>query len=371
MTTKPACSSDLKVHLQNGTVNGLVDSATPGVRQFLGIPYAQPPLGDLRFAPPQPLVKPYGEFNATKPPASCIQYASKIPNVYNQLVPEFLPYGLVGSPGPISEDCLTVSVYTPRGSKKKDLPVMVFIYGGNFQYGGEEIPYLIPAEWVQRTQDHIVVTFNYRLNIFGYPNAAGIPLNEENPGLLDQRFAIEWVRENIAAFGGDTKRIGLWGESAGAISVGTYQYAYPQDPIVNTVLMDSGSEFFPASVLYTSTVDTTHSNFTFVARNVGCGGLDPAAELACMRKVDALTIENFLQQYQDSLTQPPIAFIPIVDGRTFFADYNARAEAGEIAKLVSVAIHPRATETCPCLPCLAWTPKPAVSPFQRVLGQDN
>ncbi|KAK7918218.1 hypothetical protein PG985_010092 [Apiospora marii] len=347
--TKSACSSDLKVQLQNGTVNGLVDSATPGVRQFLGIPYAQPPLGDLRFAPPQPLAKPYGQFNATKPPVSCIQYATKLPNVYNQLVPEFLPYGLVGSPGPISEDCLTVSVYTPRGSKKKDLPVIVFIYGGSFQYGGEEIPYLIPAEWVQRTQDHIVVTFNYRLNIFGYPNAAGIPTNEENPGLLDQRLAVEWVRDNIAAFGGDTKRIGLWGESAGAISVATYGYAYPQDPIVNTLLLDSGSEFFPAPVLYTATSDTAHTNFTFVASNVGCGGLSPAAELACMRKVDALTIENFLQQYQDSLTQPAITFTPTVDGRTFFADYNARAQAGNIAKLPTL-IGTNAQEGVPFVP---------------------
>ncbi|KAK8057627.1 hypothetical protein PG996_011564 [Apiospora saccharicola] len=330
--SKRACSSDLKVQLQNGTVNGVVDPATPGVRQFLGIPYAQPPLGDLRFAPPQPLATPYGEFNATQLPRSCIQYATKNPNIYNQLVPEFLPGG-VDSPGPISEDCLTVSVWAPRGTTRKDLPVIMFIFGGSFQYGGEDIPYLIPAEWVQRTQDHIVVTFNYRLNIFGYPNAAGIPTEEQNPGLLDQRFAVEWVRDNIAAFGGDPKRIGLWGESAGAISVGTYGYAYPQDPIVNTFLMDSGSEFFPPSVLYISTLDKRHTSFSIVAANVGCGSLSPAEELACMRKVDALTIINFLQQYQDSFAQPPITFIPIVDGRTFFLDYNARAQAGKIAKL--------------------------------------
>ncbi|KAK8022259.1 carboxylesterase, partial [Apiospora rasikravindrae] len=331
--TKSPCSPDLKVQLRDGVVNGLVDSATSGVRQFLGIPFAQPPLGDLRFAPPQPLAKSLGEFNATKPPASCIQYATKLPNIYNQIVPQYLPDGLVGSPGPISEDCLTVSVWAPRGTQKKNLPVIIFIYGGSFQYGGTISPYLIPAEWVQRTQDHIVVTLNYRLNIFGFPNAAGLPTNEQNPGLLDQRAAVEWVRDNIAAFGGDTKRIGLWGESAGAISVGTYGYAYPEDPIVNTLLMDSGSEFFPAPILYTASADVSHSNFSFVASHVGCGSLDPAAELACMRKADALVIENFLQEYQDNLTQPLIAFAPTVDGRTFFADYNARALSGKIAKL--------------------------------------
>ncbi|KAK7937983.1 carboxylesterase-like protein [Apiospora aurea] len=270
----------------------LVTQRPPGVRQFLGIPYAQPPLGDLRFAPPQPLAKYLGEFNATKP--ACMGAAWR---------PE------------------------------EELAGHHIHLRGSFQYGGEDSPYLVPAEWVQRTQDHIVVTFNYRLNIFGFPNAAGLPANEENPGLLDQRAAVEWVRDNIAAFGGDTTRIGLWGQSAGAISVGTYGYAYPDDPIVNTQLMDSGSEFFPAPILYTATADVSHSNFSFVAAHVGCGNLDPAAELACIRKVDALAIENFLQEYQDSLTQPIIAFTPIVDDRTFFADYNARALSGKIAKL--------------------------------------
>lgn len=336
--TRQPCSSDLKVELKDGVVHGKVDAATPGVREFLGIPYAQPPLGDLRFAPPQPLAKPFGDLDATKTPASCIQYATKLPNIYNQIVPEFLPGG-VDSPGPISEDCLTASVWAPRGTQKKNLPVLIFIYGGSFQYGGVNTPYQIPAEWVQRTQSHLVVVFNYRVNIFGSPNAAGLAFDEENPGLLDQRAAVEWVRDNIAAFGGDPKRIGLWGESAGGISVGEYSYAYPEDPIVNTLLMDSGTEFLPAISLYISTLDeATHSNFTFVASNVGCGGLSPAAELACMRKVDALTIENFLQKYQDSLTQPPINFVPVVDNRTLFADYNARALAGKIAKIVSIAV---------------------------------
>ncbi|KAK6822708.1 hypothetical protein PG987_014253 [Apiospora arundinis] len=331
--TKQPCASDLKVDLKDGVVHGKVDSATPGVREFLGIPYAQPPLGDLRFAPPQPLAEPYGELDATKTPASCIQYATKLPNIYNQIVPEYLPGG-ANSPGPISEDCLTASVWAPRGTKKKNLPVLIWIFGGSFQYGGVDIPYFDPSQWVQRTQSHIVVEFNYRLNIFGYPDAAGLAFDAENPGLLDQRAAVEWVRDNIAAFGGDPKRIGLWGQSAGGISVGTYAYAYPTDPIVNTFLMDSGSEFLPPSFLYVATADSTaHSNFTFVASNVGCGGLSPAAELACMRKVDALKIEGFLQQYQDSLTQPPLTFTPVVDGRTLFGDYNARALAGKIAKV--------------------------------------
>ncbi|KAK6851715.1 hypothetical protein PG995_011840 [Apiospora arundinis] len=296
--TKQPCASDLKVDLKDGVVHG------------------KPPLGDLRFAPPQPLAEPYGELDATKTPASCIQYATKLPNIYNQIVPEYLP-GSANSPGPISEDCLTASVWAPRGTKKKNLPVLIWIFGGSFQYGGVDIPYFDPSQWVQRTQSHIVVEFNYRLNIFGYPDAAGLAFDAENPGLLDQRAAVEWVRDNIAAFGGDPKRIGLWGQSAGGISIGTYAYAYPTDPIVNTFLMDSGSEFLPPSFLYVATADSTaHSNFTFVASNVGCGGLSPAAELACMRKVDALKIEGFLQQYQDSLTQPPLTFTPVVDGRT-------------------------------------------------------
>lgn len=323
---------DLTVKTKNGLVHGTVNAATPAVREFLGIPYAQPPLGDLRFAPPQ-AAAPFGELNATAVPLSCMQYLSSNPGVWQTLVLEYNQAGANSTDGLVTEDCLYLSVFGPRGQhppREKLLPVIVWIYGGSFVTGGMNIPYQMPRQWVERSQDHIVVLFNYRINAFGFSNAAGLEDGERNVGLMDQRLAVEWVRDNIADFGGDPSRIGLWGHSAGAVSVAYYSYRYPEDPIVSSLIMNSGSE-----LLDLTTADPGSSNFTFLAGQLGCGGLAPAEELACMRGVDAFAIEDFLHSYQDAATTPAITFTPVVDEKTVFADYHARALAGQVAKIVS------------------------------------
>ncbi|ORY61766.1 acetylcholinesterase [Pseudomassariella vexata] len=330
IAAKKSCgNSSLSITTENGIVNGFIDPATPGVRRFLGIPYAEPPLGDLRFLPPQP-AQPFGTIGSTELPPSCIQFLATAPQLYTREVLEFNLDGL-NTTGRISEDCLTLSVWAPLKKHKKEkqskLPVLIFFYGGSFAMGGQDIPYQIPAQWVQRTQGHIVVTFNFRGNIFGFPNAAGLNDTEQNLGLLDQRLAVEWVRDNIAAFGGDPERIGLWGQSSGAISLGYYSYAYPEDPIANSIMQDSGSEYLGQNML-----DPLHTNFTFVAQSVGCGGLGPEEEVACMRTVDAIQIENVLQ----ANPIPILFFGPMVDGRTVFANYTERALQGEIARIPAI-----------------------------------
>ncbi|KAH6847627.1 Alpha/Beta hydrolase protein [Chaetomium sp. MPI-CAGE-AT-0009] len=322
-----ACDADLSVKTKGGVIHGTFDDATPDVRQFLGIPYARPPVGDLRFAPPQP-APPFGELDAKEMTPSCMQYTNSVPNIQTHEVLEYNLGGLNGSTGPISEDCLTLSIWAPRGKAKKNLPVIMFFYGGGFTVGGTNVPYLIPAEWIQRTQDHIVVSFNHRDNIFGYTNAAGLPPDQRNPGLLDARLAIEWVRDNIASFGGDPTRIGLWGESSGAIIIAYYSYVYRDDPIANSVILDSGNEFI--DVL---SYDSTHSNFTYLASQLGCGDLNPTQELACMRQVDALQITDFIRTYTDAGRTPPLFFSASVDAHTVFANYSALAAAGQIARL--------------------------------------
>ncbi|KAK4235385.1 acetylcholinesterase [Achaetomium macrosporum] len=306
---------DLTVKTKLGLIHGTVDSATPAVRQFLGIPYALPPVNHLRFAPPQP-AQPFGELDATEMSPSCMQYASSLPSIFTHEVLELNLGGLNGTTGPISEDCLTLSVWAPRCTTKRKLPVLIFFYGGAFMNGGSNVPYLLPAQWIQRTQSHIVVSFNHRGDIFGFPNAAGLPQQEQNIGLLDQRLAIEWVRDNIAAFGGDPERIGLWGESSGGVAIAYYSYAYRSDPVANSVIMDSGNEFI--DIL---TRDPAHNNFTFVASHLGCGNLSPAAELACMRRVDAAAIESFIHSYSDAGTTPILTFSPVIDDRTVFETY--------------------------------------------------
>ncbi|KAK7698345.1 hypothetical protein SLS64_012593 [Diaporthe eres] len=251
------------------------------------------------------------------------------PSVYNRDVLEFNLQGL-NRTGAISEDCLTGSVWAPTNGQS-GLPVLIYIYGGGFQTGGQDVPYQIPAQWVNRTPEHIVVSFNYRLNIFGFPNAAG--LEDQNLALLDQRAFVQWCEKNIAAFGGDPSRMVLWGQSAGSISVDMYNFAYPDDPVVGGFIMDSGT----AESGLTS-ADTPHSNFTFVAENVGCGGLggDPAKELDCMRGVDALKIKDFIASYAESGSSPSLGFNPVPDERVVFSNYTQRALEDHQAQIPAI-----------------------------------
>jgi carboxylesterase type B len=151
-----------------------------------------------------------------------------------------------------------------------------------------------------------------------------------NLGLLDQRLALEWVRSNIANFGGDTSKITLWGQSAGAASTDYYNFSYPDDPIIAGMIMDSSSAIGSAP-----SNDPAGTNFTFVASQFGCGNMTAEAELACMKKVCSADIEAFLKSYQDNGTSPSISFTPIVDNVTRFANYTARALAGNFTKVVS------------------------------------
>lgn len=334
---KPGCHDDLKVQTAGGVVHGIIDEATPAVRQFLGIPYARPPVDQLRFAPPQPAL-PFGDLDASDLGPSCVQSAITMPSIMTRDVLELNVGGLNGTTGPVSEDCLTLSIWAPRSNVSSSasttgdlLPVLVWFYGGAFATGSTDVPYQIPAEWIQRTQGHIVVSFNHRGDIFGYPNAAGLPADELNVGLLDQRLALEWVRDNIASFGGDPERFGAFGHSSGGCSIAYHSYAFKDDPIVNSAIMHSGNEFI--DVL---TRDSSHANFTFVASNVGCGGLDASEELSCMRQVDALQIRDFIKSYTDTGTTPILTFSPVIDGTTVFDDYVSRAEAGDVAHLPSL-----------------------------------
>lgn len=232
---------DPRVILPNSgvQVQGIVPADYPNINAFLGIPYGQPPVGALRFTPPQAYdYQSYhsrntsgkvrsgrqsvnGDILADQLPPSCMQWLGNDTGIYNVDVTEF------SIRGPISEDCLTLSMWTPRNAsagtypngggygngtgKAELLPVLVFIPGGAFTTGGQNVPYQIPEKVVERRQDVIVVTINYRLNIFGFPNSKA--LTEQNLGLLDQRVALEWVAKNIEAFGGDPKRVVLWGQS--------------------------------------------------------------------------------------------------------------------------------------------------------------
>ena len=147
-------SNELFVQTTSGPVEGFYNDTAPDVRQFLGIPYAEPPVGDLRFAPPADK-QSNGTIQAKKLPPSCMQQFSNQKTLYTEVVSEFLING--GD----SEDCLYVSVWTPRSDviakQQRPLPVFLYIPGGGYTSGGQDSLYKIPDKWIQRTQSHIVV----------------------------------------------------------------------------------------------------------------------------------------------------------------------------------------------------------------------
>ena len=190
------------VKTRYGTFNGFIDEN--GVKTWLGIPFAQPPVGKLRWQAPQPLKPTNKTFDAKKFGFTTIQPIDE--NESASLSPQ-------------SEDCLTLNIWT-RGNGK-NLPVMVFIYGGAFQGGGSSDP-LYNGTNFAAAQDVVLVTINYRVNVFGFVNFGAIDSAYEDSGYLglkDQVAALKWVKENIAAFGGNPDNITVFGESAGAISI--------------------------------------------------------------------------------------------------------------------------------------------------------
>lgn len=176
-----------------------------------------------------------------------------------------------------------------------------------------------------------LIEYSFRGNIFGYPNARGA--SEQNLGLLDQRLAVEWVRDNIASFGGDPHKITLWGHSSGAEAVDIYNYAWHDDPIVHGLIMDSGTALIEA--LLEPGLAPRYSNFSYVAAKVGCGDAsDAKQELACMKEVDAATIQGVLADNYNSGSTEILAFGPSVDNRLTFYDYAQRSRDGKQTKLV-------------------------------------
>lgn len=195
-------TSSATVTTASGAIRGI--GSEGGGATFRGIPYAAPPVGDARFSAPGPVAHWDGERAATEFGAVSVQAVGG-------------PIGRIFGAGdlPVSEDCLTLNVWTP-GLDDARRPVMVWIHGGAFRMGTAGGPMYDGAR-ISQVGDVVVVSMNYRLGLLGFSSAGGP--GDANCGLLDQVAALEWVRREIASFGGDPNRVTIFGESAGAKSV--------------------------------------------------------------------------------------------------------------------------------------------------------
>ncbi|KNG89845.1 carboxylesterase family protein [Aspergillus nomiae NRRL 13137] len=303
-----ALASELYIDTTSGPVEGFYNSSS--VRAFLGIPYAEAAGGSRRFKPPVPKSRSNETVQADSFPPTCPgQYTFSNESIWSVL--PYMPWNTKS----MSEDCLAINIWTPQTKKENGkLAVMMFIYGGGFTQGGSAIPFYDGTNLVEDHQDIVVVTFNYRVSIFGYPNAPGLEPGQQNVGLLDQRLAVEWVQRNIAQFGGDPSRIMLFGQSAGAASTDLYTYAYPKDPIVHGVIMQSGA----ASIIINE--DTAHQNWQNLSRALGC------RTLKCMQ-------DKPWEDILEEVSSGSYRFSPVADNVTAFADFEARANQGGLARL--------------------------------------
>ena len=243
-----AAASDLIAQTDAGTLRGLSVGSTAA---FRGIPYARPPVGELRWAPPQPPLPWQGVKDASQPGSACTQRASG-------LVPFFKPmadaYGSAFEQPPIqsSEDCLYLDVWVPHWPAKERLPVMVWLHGGSNTVGsGTQSTY----DGVSLTQRGVVlVTLNYRLGVMGFFShpeltAESAHHSSGNYGLQDQLAALAWVKRNIAQFGGDPGNVTLFGESAGAIDAGQLMASPLAAGLFRRVISESGPIFGPSRTL--------------------------------------------------------------------------------------------------------------------------
>lgn len=219
--------------VKTGMIEGNYDTKT-GLQEYLGIPYAQPPVGELRWKAPQALEA----WDGVKETKRFGPRAVQAP-VFGDM--NFRSNG-------ISEDCLYLNVWTPANRNTSGLPVLVYFYGGGFVAGDGSEPRYDGASMAQKGM--VAVTVNYRLNIFGF--LAHPELSAESPykgsgnyGLLDQQAALQWVHDNIAAFGGDPERVTIAGESAGSISVSAQMASPLSKDLIAGAIGESGASIKP------------------------------------------------------------------------------------------------------------------------------
>lgn len=304
----PAAAQVVKT--ADGRVEGVTD--TSGVQVYKGIPYAAPPTGPRRWRPPQPVEPWSGVRAADRFGPRCMQ-----PRPYGDMI--FRSEGM-------SEDCLYLNVWTPEAEPDAARPVLVYFYGGGFRAGDGSEPRYDGAS-MAREQDLVVVTLNYRVGVFGF--LAHPALTAEAPdsasgnyGLLDQQRALEWVQQNIRAFGGDPQQVTIAGESAGSMSVSAHMAAPGSAGLFARAIGESGAVL---GVRPLPTLDEMERRGTQFAEQVGADSL---------RALRARSASRLLE-----LAAKPDAprFGPTVDGRfhpTPPSEVYAAGEQADVPLLV-------------------------------------
>ncbi|MFH1221956.1 MAG: carboxylesterase/lipase family protein [Candidatus Micrarchaeota archaeon] len=294
------------VKVDGGLISGKTED---GIRVYRGIPYAAPPVGDLRWKPPQPVVPWNGVRNATEFAPACPQVKTRHPL------------------GETSEDCLYLNVWTPAKSADEKLPVIVWIHGGGYVSESSGQPESTGINLAKKGV--VVVSMDYRLWAFGFlvhPELAKESPNNVsgNYGLLDERAALLWVKNHIAAFGGDPEQVTIFGESAGALSVTSHVASPLSKGLFARAISQSGTiqdEIFPRANGSLEQATDTGEKYAMV---LGCDKADDV--LKCMRNKTSQELLDALVPLLIATQTPPtnavskvkaISFAPVYDGWFF------------------------------------------------------
>ncbi|KZT40310.1 alpha/beta-hydrolase [Sistotremastrum suecicum HHB10207 ss-3] len=283
----------------SGLVQGYLDTNTTSTQlhKWYGVRFAQDTSGNNRWKPPQPYFGT-GIFNATAFGPACLQGRANGGNGTSVQ----------------SEDCLTVNIIAPVGAK--NLPVYVYSFGGGFDSGAASDP-KIDGSFLA-AKGIVFVSYNYRLSLWAWPHAQEIADAGEtqNFGLLDTRAAVEWVRTNIAAFGGDPTKITLGGESVGAEMTNLYMSAWPSDPIIRAAVMQSSDTSQPQWEL--------GNQLEAISKNQSCP--TGKGQLACLRTKSGTALQAVLLAIGNQ-------FQPVIDNITIFKDYVKQTKEGRTANI--------------------------------------
>ncbi|KAI5943114.1 Carboxylesterase 3 [Manis javanica] len=247
-----------------------VKGTNVGIHVFLGIPFAKPPVGLLRFAPPEPSESWSGVKDGTSHPAMCLQDITLMDALAQYLLNHTLLFTSM------SEDCLYLNIYTPAHTHEgSNLPVMVWIHGGGLVMGMASI---YDGSALAAFEDIVVVVIQYRLGVLGF-FSTGDKHASGNWGYLDQVAALHWVQQNIAYFGGDPGRVTIFGESAGGTSVSSHMVSPMSQGLFHGAIMESGVALLPG--LLANSSDMVSASF---ADSMGCSSDSSAEMLRCLRQ---------------------------------------------------------------------------------------
>ncbi|SPO03612.1 probable triacylglycerol lipase V precursor [Cephalotrichum gorgonifer] len=306
------------VSLPHATVVG---KATDSVETFSGIPYAEPPLGPLRLKPPKRLSRNLGRVDGTGSAPSCPQMhlTTENDNILLDLIGDALTLPFAQAING-QEDCLTVSIQRPAGTKEgDDLPVLFWIYGGAFLTGstGAYDASAIVKAGVDMGQPLIFVAVNYRVGGFGFmPGKEMLRDGSSNIGLLDQRMGLEWTSDYIRAFGGDPDKVTIWGESAGAISVLDQMVLYGGNSTYHDKKLFRGAIMNSGSVVPADPMDCPKGQEVYngIVEVAGCTGATDTLE--CLRALEYTDFLRAANSVPGTLSYHSVAlsYLPRPDG---------------------------------------------------------